>query len=80
MKSMQLTNQVELATMHSGSWKRRIRSDTDTDTDTDTDIFKKDFYIYITVPNAVFTVVFASRPRRRSFHSAYPFINARAKD
>ena len=30
-----------------GSWKRRIRSDTDADTDTD--IFKKDFYIYITV-------------------------------
>ena len=32
------------------------------------------------IPNAVFTAVFVSRPRRRSFHSAYPFISARAKD
>ena len=32
------------------------------------------------IPNAVFTAVFASRPRRRSFHSVYSFISARAKD
>ena len=31
----------------SGSWKRRVRSDADTDADTN--IFKKEFYIYITV-------------------------------
>ena len=44
-----------------GGWKRRTRSDMDADTD----IFKKHFYIYITVifmPNVVFTAVYASRP------------------
>ena len=61
------------------SWKRRIRSDAGTDTD----IFEKHFSLILWklffISNAVFTAVFASRPRRRSFHSAYPFISARAK-
>ena len=67
-----------------GSWKRRIcldaHTDADVDTDADADIFKTHFYILFFIPNTVFTAVFASRPRRRSCHSAYPFISARAKD
>ena len=31
------------------------------------------------IPNVVFTAAFASRSRRRSCHSAYPFISACAK-
>ena len=32
------------------------------------------------IPYIVFTAAFASRPKRRSCHSAYPFISSCAKD
>ena len=32
------------------------------------------------IPNIVFTAAFTSRPKRRSCHSAYPYISACTKD
>jgi len=52
-----------------GRWKRRIWLDTDTDAGMDN--FKIHFYIYTTLPNAVFTAVFASKAWHQSFIHLY---------
>ena len=62
-----------------GSRKKRIWLDTDADKDflKYTFTFTKQLFF---ISNIVFTVGLASRPRRRSCYSAYPFISVCAKD